>query len=151
MLREAQVPVSGFLTREIREGRHRRGFRIETAAGEKGTLAHVGHRGGPRVGKYGVDLEEFERIALPTLEDTPEGGVVVIDELGNMELASKRFRDAVGALFEGDTPVVATVHAHRHPFTDGLKRRGDVKVQRVTRGNRDALPKQILAMLVGLG
>lgn len=98
-----------------------------------------------------MDLEEFERIALPTLEDIPEGGVVVIDELGKMELASTRFRDAVGALFEGDTPVVATVHAHRHPFTDELKRRGDVLVRRVTRGNRDALPKQILATLVGLG
>ena len=148
-LREAGVPVSGFFTREVREGRHRSGFRIETTAGGKGTLAHVGYRGPPRVGKYGVDLEEFERIALPTLEGVREGSVVVIDELGKMELASKRFRDAVSALFAHDMAVVATVHAHRHPFTDALKRRGDVRVERVTRGNRDALPKQILA-LVGM-
>jgi nucleoside-triphosphatase THEP1 len=47
-------------------------------------------------------------------------------------------------------PVVATVHAHRHPFTDELKRRGDVRVEPVTRGNREAFPQQILA-LVGLG
>ena len=91
-----------------------------------------------------MDLEEFERIALPTLKDTPEGGVVVIDELGKMELASKRFRDAVGALFERDAPVVATVHAHRHPFTDELKRRGDAR-------EPGRLPEQILATLVGLG
>jgi nucleoside-triphosphatase len=142
--------VSGFVTREVREGQRRSGFRIETAAGEEGTLAHVDYRGRPRVGKYGVDLEEFERIALPALKHVPEGGVVVIDELGKMELASRSFRDAVGALFESDAHVVATVHAHRHPFTDELKRRGDVEVQRVTRGNRDALPNQILAMLVGL-
>jgi nucleoside-triphosphatase len=137
------------VTREIREGRRRTGFRIETAGGEEGLLAHVGHRGPPRVGKYGVDLEEFERIALPALEDIAEGGVVVIDELGKMELASKRFRHAVGALFAQDTPVVATVHAHRHRFTDDLKQRGDVDVERVTRGNRDALPEQILATLLG--
>jgi nucleoside-triphosphatase len=149
-LREAQVPVSGFVTSEIREGQRRSGFRIETAAGEEGTLARVGYRGPPRVGKYGVDLEEFERVALPSIEDIPKGGVVVIDELGKMELASKRFRGAVAALFEQDAPVVATVHAHRHPFTDELKRRGDVRVERVTRGNRDALPDQILA-LVGPG
>jgi nucleoside-triphosphatase len=145
------VPVSGFLTREIREGRRRSGFRIETADGKQGTLADVGYRGPPRVGKYGVDLEEFERIALPALEETPEGGVVVIDELGKMELASKPFRDAVAALFEADTHVVSTVHAHRHPFTDELKRRADVEVQRVTRGNRDALPEQIRSTLVGPG
>ena len=101
------------------------------------------------MGKYGVDLEQFERLALPALEDIPEGGVVVIDELGKMELSSRPFRDAVGALFERDTDVVATVHAQRHPFTDELKRRGDVDVQRVTRGNRDALPAQILATLAG--
>ena len=139
--------MSGFVTREVREGRRRSGFRIETASGEEGTLAHVGYRGPPRVGKYGVDLDEFERIALPALEHVPEGGVVVIDELGKMELASRPFRDAVGALFESDSNVVATVHAHRHPFTDELKRRGDVTVQRVTRENRDALPEQLLATL----
>ena len=148
MLREAGVPISGFVTREIREGRRRRGFRIETVAGEEGTLARVGHRGGPRVGRYGVDLEAFERIALPTLGGVPRGSVLVIDELGKMELASKRFRDAVGALFATDRRVVATVHAHPHPFTDELKRRGDVEVERVTRSNRDALPGQILQTLL---
>ena len=140
--------MCGFLTREIREGRRRIGFRIETAAGEEGTLAHVDYRGRPRVGKYGVDVEEFERVALPTLEDTPEDAVAVIDELGRMELASKRLRDAVGTLFAKDAPVVATVHAHRHPFTDELKRRADVEVVRVTRENRDALPERILATLL---
>jgi nucleoside-triphosphatase len=149
MLREADVPVSGFLTREVREGQRRTGFRIETVAGEEGTLAQVDHRDGPRIGRYGVDLEAFERIALPALDDVPAGSVLVIDELGKMELASGRFRDAVGALFDADTPIVATVHAHRHPFTDALKRRDDVDVRRVTRANRDALPEQILAILVG--
>jgi nucleoside-triphosphatase len=149
MLREADVPVSGFLTREIRKGRRRTGFRIEAVAGEKGTLAAVGHRGGPRVGRYGVDLEAFERIALPTLDDVPAGSVLVIDELGKMELASERFRAAVGFLFDADIPIVATVHAHRHPFTDALKGRDDVEVRRVTRANRDALPEQILAILGG--
>jgi nucleoside-triphosphatase len=74
--------------------------------------------------------------------------VAVIDELGRMELASKRLRDAVGTLFAKDAPVVATVHAHRHPFTDELKRRADVEVVRVTRENRDALPERILATLL---
>jgi nucleoside-triphosphatase len=149
MLREAGVPVAGFFTREVREGGRRTAFRIATVSGEEGILAQVGHRGEPRVGRYGVDLETFERIAIPTLEDVPAGAVLVIDELGKMELASERFRDAVAAHFDAATPIVATVHAHRHPFTDELKRRDDVEVRRVTRANRDALPGQILAILVG--
>lgn len=135
------------MTREIREAGRRVGFGIETPAGQEGVLAHVELRGPPRVGKYGVDLDAFERIALPVLAAIPEGGVVVIDELGKMELASERFREAVAELFERPTPAVATVHAHRHPFTDELKRRDDTDVERVTRENRDELPERIAASL----
>jgi nucleoside-triphosphatase len=146
-LREAGLPLGGFVTEEIREGRRRSGFRIETFAGRRGVLAHVDLPGPPRVGKYGVDLEAFERLALPTLEP-PAGGVTVIDELGKMELASARFRDAVGALLDADVALVATVHAFRHPFTDELKRRPGVELVRLTRANRDELPDALAARLV---
>jgi nucleoside-triphosphatase len=121
------------------------GFRIETIEGERGTLAHVEFSGPPRVGRYGVDLEEFERIALPALAEAPRSGVTVIDELGKMELASERFRDAVSRLLEQAVPLVATVHAYRHPFTDALKRREDVELERITRQNRDRLPERLSA------
>jgi nucleoside-triphosphatase len=124
------------------------GFRIETFAGDRGVLAHVELSGPPRVGKYGVDLEAFERLALPALEP-PAGGVTVVDELGKMELASARFRDAVTALLDTDAPLVATVHAFRHPFTDELKRRPGVELVRLTRANRDDLPDALAARLLG--
>lgn len=125
LLRERGVPVTGFTTEEIREGGRRVGFALETAAGERGTLAHVRLPGPPRVGKYGVDLETLERLALPALR--PAGGAVaIVDELGKMELASGSLRAAFERLLEGEQPVVATVHAHRHPFTDRLKARRDI-------------------------
>jgi nucleoside-triphosphatase len=96
-LRERDIPVTGFTTEEIREAGARVGFAIETVEGERGTLAHVDFAGPPRVGKYGVDLDELERLALPTLRVSDE--LVVIDELGKMELASERFRAAVDELF----------------------------------------------------
>lgn len=136
------------MTREIRERGRRLGFGIETATGEKGMLAHVDLPGPPRVGKYGVDLSALERIALPALAQVPEGGVAVIDELGKMELASERFRQAVTGTFGRPVAVVATVHAHRDPFTDELKRRDDVEIERVTRASRDGLPGRLLAVLV---
>jgi nucleoside-triphosphatase len=99
------------------------------------------------VGRYGVDLDAFERIALPALAGPQGEGVVVIDELGKMELASSRFRDAVSELLEGDLPVVATVHAHRHPFTDPLKGRPGIEVLRVTGATRDDLPTRLAERL----
>jgi nucleoside-triphosphatase len=95
------------------------------------------------VSKYGVDLEAFERIALPALADVGAGDIVLIDELGKMELASEEFCRAVHDLFECPATVVATVHIARHPFTDVLKKRPDVETIRVTMRNRAELPQQL--------
>jgi nucleoside-triphosphatase len=132
--------VRGFLTAELREGGRRVGFEIETFDGERGLLAHIELPGPPRVGRYGVDLETFERLALPSLDRAPAKGVVLIDELGKMELASERFRQAVDRVFDSPVPVVATVLLGRHPFAEALKRRPDVETLRLTAANRDALP-----------
>jgi nucleoside-triphosphatase len=145
LLRERGLALAGFLTEEIREGGHRVGFAIETLAGERGTLAHVEWSGPLRVGRYGVALGDFERLALPALRLPADA--VLIDELGKMELASVAFRNAVASLFDGDTPVVATVHAFRHPFTDRLKRRPDADLVRLTRENRDELPRLLARRL----
>jgi nucleoside-triphosphatase len=75
--------------------------------------------------------------------------VVLIDELGQMELAFEPFRDAVRAVFAADVEVVATVHARSHPFTDALKRRSDVELLHLTPANRDALPERLAARLGG--
>ena len=144
-LRNDGVAPSGFLTREMREGGRRVGFEIETFCGERGLLAHVDIGGPPRVGRYGVDLDEFERLALPSLD--ARAGVVLIDELGKMELASERFRETVLALFDGDVPIVATVHTFRHAFTDALKARPDVSLLKLTRSNRDGLPGELAGRL----
>jgi nucleoside-triphosphatase len=146
LLDDDGVPLRGFLTRELREGRGRVGFEIESFDGERGVLAHVKLPGPPRVGRYGVDLEAFEQVALPGL-DAPEDCVVVIDELGKMELASERFTDAVVGLFDRPVPIVASVLTGRHPVTDALKRRPDVETVRLTAGNRDRLPEELAKRL----
>lgn len=145
-LRERDIPVTGFTTEEIREAGKRVGFAVETVEGERDTLAHVEFAGPPRVGKYGVDLDAFERLAIPAVRAVP-GALVVIDELGKMELASKPFRDAVEQLFASDADVVATVHVFRHPFTDALKARGEVQRLQVTAANRDDLARVLVRKL----
>jgi nucleoside-triphosphatase len=149
LLQEAGVPVGGFTTGELRTSGRREGFVVEAASGAREVLAHVGLPGPPRVGRYGVDLAGFERVALPALRRPRTGGVVVVDELGKMELASAAFRAAVVELFGRDVAVVATVQVGHHRFTDALKRRPDIRVVRVTVGTRDALPTQLMDFLIG--
>jgi nucleoside-triphosphatase len=149
-LRDRGVVVAGFTTEEIRDRGRRVGFAVETMNGEQATLAHVDFSGPPRVGKYGVDLETFERLAVPAL-DVPDGAVAVVDEIGKMELASRRFRNAIESLFETDVDVVATVHVFRHPLTDALKRRDDVEVLAVTPATRDDLARAVIERLARTG
>jgi nucleoside-triphosphatase len=149
LLRDAHVPVSGFVTTEVREGGHRVGFSLRALGGERAVLAHVKFRGPPRVGRYGVDLVSLERLAIPALAAATDEGVAVVDELGKMELASAAFRDAIHGLFERPVPLVATVLAARHPFTDALKRSFTTETLRVTVQNRDDLPAQLAARLIG--
>jgi nucleoside-triphosphatase len=149
LLQEADVPVGGFTTAELRTGGRREGFVVEAASGAREVLAHVGLPGPPRVGRYGVDLAAFERVALPALGDPGLGGVVVADELGKMELASAAFRGAVLELLGRDVAVVATVQLARHRFTDALKRQPNVRVVRLTEATRDGLPEQLRDWLVG--
>jgi nucleoside-triphosphatase len=138
LLREQGVMLAGFVTEEIRERGRRVGFSIETFAGQRATLAHQKLSGPPRVGRYGVAIAAFERLALPALRIPADA--ILVDELGKMELASRAFRTVVTELIRGDTPVVATVQVSRDSFTDALKRRPDAEIMRLTRQNRDDLP-----------
>jgi nucleoside-triphosphatase len=148
LLRAADKAVSGFVTTEIRSGRQRSGFAVETLDAKRAVLAHVDFPGPPCVGKYGVELDAIETLAIPSLRRPREDGVVIVDELGKMELASEPFQAAVRELFDSSVSIVATVQAGRYPFTDALKRRPDTQVLQVTRQNRDDLPNQLAGILL---
>ena len=49
--------MAGFWTEEIREGEVRAGFRVVALHGPEAVLARVRGIQGPRVGRYGVDVE----------------------------------------------------------------------------------------------
>ena len=135
------LTVAGFVTEEIRVGGRRTGFSIEAFGSGRGVLAHVDRPGEPRVGRYGVDLATFERLAIGALKDPAD--VVVIDEIGKMELLSIRFRAAVTDLLEGRRHIIATVHVFRHPFTDGLKARPDVEVLAIDPSRRTGMVEEV--------
>lgn len=151
-LREAGVPVGGFTTREVRERGERRGFVAEEIDGPQALIAHVDWSSGPAIGRYHVDVGALERIALPAMRRAERaGGVILIDELGRMELASDAFVRAVLAQLGRDRAVVATVHSRSDPVTDALKHREDMEVIEVSRDNRDDLPARLSSLLRGSG
>jgi len=146
--REFPQVAGGFTTSEIREHGVRKGFRVTTLEGKSAVLAHVELAGRVRVGKYAVDVAAFERIALAALEDAIlRRRMVVIDEIGKMELASKLFCDVVKNALDSPALVLATVMERPHPFADQIKLRADVVVFELTVENRNQLPATITAMI----
>jgi nucleoside-triphosphatase len=149
LFREGDIPIEGFLTKELRERGRRVGFAVRDVNGAEAIIAHQDYATGVRVSRYGVDVAAFERVALPALTRALEsGGIVVVDEIGRMELASVEFVKLVHEVMEQAVPVVATVHVRDHPVTDALLSRADVEIVQVTKANRDDLPARLVARLI---
>jgi len=70
--------------------------------------------------------------------------LVVIDELGRMELFSQKFQDKVLEVFDHPLPILAVLQDSHNPFLDAIRGRDDVRVIRVTRKNRDELVGEIV-------
>ena len=139
--------LAGFTTTELRDASgERSGFAIVTLASERATLARVGLESKVRVGRYGVDLEAFERLALPELARR-DADVMVVDEIGKMECASGRFRRAVEDALDAPVAVLATLGISGVLFFQALRERPDVEVITVTPRNRDALVEELSARL----
>ncbi|MDF0590341.1 NTPase [Candidatus Methanocrinis natronophilus] len=139
--------AGGVLAREVRRGRERTGFILEDLlTGEVGTLASV-DRPGPKVGKYRVCLRDLEEVGAGAVERAVrEAEVVVIDEVGPMELLSEPFTGAVEAALASDKTMLVVVHAKSsHPLAERIRR--ELRLFVVTEESRDLLPEEIVSIL----
>jgi nucleoside-triphosphatase len=139
--------LRGFVTDEIRQEGRRLGFRITALDGESATLSHVKGRGGPRVGRYVVDLDALWRITAHALSADSRTDAYLVDEIGKMECFSPEFVEATGRLLDSTTPLVATVALKGGGFIRRVKKRPDADLWEVTRANRDEMPSRVVDWL----
>jgi len=142
--------ASGFYTDEIRGPGGRKGFRLVTLDGQEAVMAHVNlrGRGQPRVSRYGVDVGAIERAGVGALRRAmQERRIVVVDEIGKMELLCGPFKEAVLQAVSGPYTVVATAMSRPNPWVDSLKAMPGVTLWEVTAGNRDGMAKRVARWL----
>ena len=140
--------AGGFYTEEIRNRGIREGFRIITLDGQNAILAHIAISSQHRVSKYGVDIASLERVGVVALHQAiHERDLVVVDEIGKMELFSSRFQDAVLAAIESGKKVLGTILLNPHPWADKIKHQPEVAVVMVTRANRNQVLETVLKWL----
>ncbi len=139
-------PAEGFFSTEILEGKRHLGFRIITPSGEEAILAHREFQGGPRLGPYGVDLEALERVGIAALRRalSDKNSLIVLDEIGKMEMKSEIFGEVVFECLE-DPRRLLGVMGKGIAEEEKIRRRSDVLCLEVTVQNRDELPKMLSA------
>jgi len=134
----ASVKAGGFYTEEMRRGGIRQGFRLVTLDGREAVLAHVSFSSPYQVSKYKVDLDSLNRVGVSAVRQAlVECDLIVIDEIGKMELLSPQFREMVQRAIDGDKRVLGTIMLNPNPFCDALKANPRVRVLTVTRDNRE--------------
>jgi nucleoside-triphosphatase THEP1 len=140
--------AGGFYTREIRVAGQRTGFEIVTLTGQTALLAtkspEVTFTQGLPFGQYRVNLAGIDTVGIPALRQAAEQGqVVVIDEIGPMELLSKHFYQAVQDILASRVAVVGAIVQRSHPLADEVKTHPRVSIRPVTLANRNHLAAQI--------
>ncbi len=152
LIRQAVARVKGkaggFYTEEIRNQGIREGFRLVTLDGQDAILAHVNINSTYRVSKYGVDIDSLDKVGVSALHRAVrECDLVVIDELGKMELFSANFRRAVSQIIDSGKRVLGTIMLNPNPWADAIKLKPQVNVVTVTRANYHQVLKELLEWL----
>lgn len=140
--------TGGFYTQEIREGKNRVGFAVKTLDGEDKILSHVGFKSGPKVGKYRIDINAIDKLIVGSIEEAIRNkDIVIIDEIGKMEMFSGDFKSAVKNALDSQKRVLATIPVYSNTFLASLNARNDIEIFNLDVDNRDGLVEDILKKL----
>jgi len=149
-LKSSGVIVGGCSTLERREKGVRVGFDlVNLTDGTKGQLASISSSLGPKVGRYRVNLRDLDKIGANGLVNAAASSeLIVIDEVGPMELVSPEFRRGVRACLESGKPILAVVHERlEDDLLEELKRQADEMLS-VTLENRETIADSLTASLL---
>jgi len=140
--------AGGFYTEEIRSEGARQGFRLVTLDGQNTILAHVNIHSPYRVSKYSVDINSLDRVGVSALyKAAEECDLVVVDEIGKMELFSANFRKAVLQIIDNGKRILGTIMLSSNPWADTIKRQPQVSLIEVTRTNHRQVLEELLRWL----
>ena len=138
--------IEGLTTREVREDNVRMGFMItDLSSGQEGWLAKKDVGTGPRVGSYVVVSHDLENIGVAALERSMSGAadLVIVDEIGPMEMTSTLFRTNISKILNGNKAVVATVKfGSRYPEVESTWQRS--LRWEITKENRESIYRRII-------
>ena len=152
MLEDDNAIVGGMLTEPILDNGEKVGFNvIDWMTKQEGVIAHKNHESKTIVGDFGINLDILETIGVGAINSASEDAeIIIIDEVGKIEVESDLFIDAVKRALDTDKPLILTLHKKsRNPLLQDIRRRDDVRILEVTPINRNLLPYKIIKLMKG--
>jgi nucleoside-triphosphatase len=137
----------GFITSEIYDGENRVGFEVANLFGDSRTFAHTKLKSKVIVGKYKVDVRAFDDLLDKTFSKEKKTGLYMIDEIGRMECASKKFSKLIIELLDSNKPLVAVIAEKGADLSNNIKKRDDVALFEITEQNRDLRIKELTMVI----
>ena len=136
----------------LQDGEVKTGFTVRNLlSGETEVFASTEFESKVMVGKIGVDLNTLEAVGVKAIREACECcDIIVIDEVGKMEVESEAFIEAVKEALDAEKPMIITLHKKsRNPLLQDIRRRDDVRILEVTPTNRNILPYKIVRLMSG--
>jgi nucleoside-triphosphatase len=153
LLRTQGYGIGGCLTKERRKGRERIGFTLfDIMSGRVADIASVNGSLGARVGKYRVNIQALAETGARALDEAAGNAqVIVIDEVGPMELTSAEFKKAADGCFTTGKPILAVVHDKmKDPLMERIRSLPEKVMIEVTLQNRDGLAESLARQITAL-
>lgn len=152
----SHVNVVGVVSEERRLDGRRAGFQMRLlGTGESGLLASPEVDSPVRFGtarptdglpRLGVTHDFLDRVVCPRLAaGAATADLLVIDEIGQMQASSPRFRATVNALMVGDVPIVASVSLSDDPWITAIREASGGEVFGIAPQTREETVKKVIA------
>jgi nucleoside-triphosphatase THEP1 len=142
--------IKGFFTQEVRISNKRIGFDVIDLNANKAILARINISTPYKVGNYCVDIESFEKIAIPSLIPMKSTKLFIIDEIGKMECYSKVFLDNLIKLFDSDYSILATIPIYYLPIIEKINSVYKPEIIEVTISNRNYIVSKLVERFASL-
>ena len=152
MLEAEELVVGGMITEAIIFKNKKVGFYvIDWLTKKKRKFAHENIESKTHVENYGVDMRALDAVGVKAIKAAiNKADVIIIDEVGKMEVESPGFVQAVDEALDCDKPLILTLHKKsRNPLLQDIRRRDDLRILEVTPVNRNLLPYKIMKLMRG--
>lgn len=134
----------GFVTDEVRQNGERIGFDIATTSGQRYIFSRLNEESPFKVPSasnpknfYGVRINEIDR-AVDECYKFTERDLLYLDEIGQMELYSKKFKELCSRYLDSQNTSISTISRfYVDDFIESIKKRKDIILVEISPENRE--------------